>query len=162
MIRFEPVTAEIVLDCDQDPKTRFRLRSLSFSDEQAIARKLETLGEFPAATLRALSKHLGEGSELTDAEAAKVDRILEILEVKKRLICSRGITEIDCKEVNPEQVLEMLGAIPEAQREEVVEELAIRIKKLGQPDPKFSRPSGSPLGSGRTAITTGGVANSAT
>lgn len=165
MIRFEPVSAEVVLDCDQDPKTRFRLKSLTFADEQAVVRQLEEIGVFPAAELRAISKRLtpdGKLNGLTDDESANLDRILLMVEAKNRLICSRGVVEIDCKPVTPEQVLDMLGAIPEPMRGQVVGELVGRIQSIGKPDPKSERPSGLPLGSGRTAITTDGAASSAT
>jgi len=165
MIDFSRVIDDVVLDCDSEPKTVFRIRSLNFDDDLWVQTELKKkLGEFPTAALARLQRKWrqeGEKAELTDEEQVDLKECSRFSEERERLRCIRGIIEIDRKTVSPEDVAQKIGELPAALRSIVQSELAEKISLLGTPDPKSAEQSGSPLGSGRIGTTPVGDANNA-
>ncbi len=164
MIDFSRVIDDVMLKCDSEPKTVFRIRSLNFDDDLWIQNELKKLGEFPTAALARLQRKWrkeGENAELTDEEQVDLKACSRFSEERERLRCIRGIIEIDRKPVSPEDVAQKIGELPAALRLLVQGELAEKISMLGTPVPKSEEQSESPLGSGRIGITPGGAANNA-
>lgn len=164
MIDFSRVINDVTLDCDSEPKTVFRIRSLNFDDDLWIKNELEKLGDFPTAALARLQRKWrreGENAELTDEEQVDLKECSRFNEERERLRCIRGVVEIDRKPVSPEDVAQKIGELPAVLRSVVQGELAEKISNLGTPAPKSEELSGSPLGSGRIGITPGGAASNA-
>lgn len=164
MIDFNRVIDDVTLDCDAEPKTVFRIRSLNFEDELVVQTELQKLGDAPTGALARLQKRWdadGYGAKLDEQESHDLEVCTRYRRERERLICSRGVIEIARSAVQPEDVLRLFGELPAALRDQVQTELAKKILSLGAPAPKPEEPSGSPLGSGRIAITPGGVVNSA-
>lgn len=164
MIDFSRVIDDVMLDCDSEPKTVFRIRSLNFDDDLWIQNELKKLGDFPTAALARLQRkwrNEGEKAELTDEEQVDLKECTRFREERERLRCIRGIIEIDRKLVSPEDVAQKIGELPAVLRSLVQSELAEKISLLGTPAPKSEEPSESPLGSGRIGITPGGAASNA-
>lgn len=162
MIDFNQLTVDIVLDCDAEPKTRFRLRSLRFSDLAAIEAAKDAAGVVSPSALRQLQQRVkaGETDALSDDETATLNVNYQRSIAGEIKICALGIVEIDCKPVTPDDVAQMLDCIPPAQRDAVRGELARRITQLGAPDPKSEPPSELQPGSGATPTTPDGAASS--
>ena len=144
MINFEPLTQDIVLDCDSEPKTRFKIRSLRFSDEVAIKAAQDAAGALPPSMLTHLTakwKAEGDGAKLSDEEQAALDTYTARSIASEVATCKAAVLEVDCHAVTPEDVERMLDSIPSAMRDKVREELAAKIKQLGAPTPKSEKPS---------------------
>lgn len=161
MIDFAQLTTDVVLDCDVEPKTRFRLRSLRFSDLAQIEAARDAAGVVSPSALRQLQQRVkaGETDALSDDETATLNINYQRSIAGEIKICSLGIVEIDCKPVTPDEVAQMLDCIPPVQRDAVRGELARRITQLGAPDPKSGEPSESQPGSGATLTTPDGAAS---
>lgn len=159
MISFDQLTTDIVLDCDVEPKTRFRLRSLRFSDLSQIEAAKDAAGVVSPSALRQLQQRVkaGETDALSDDETATLNINYQRSIAGEIKICALGIVEIDCKPVTPDEVAQMLDCIPPAQRDAVRGELAQRIVQLGAPAPKSGEPSESQHGSGATPTTQAGA-----
>lgn len=162
MISFDQLTTDIVLDCDVEPKTRFRLRSLRFSDLSQIEAAKDAAGVVSPSALRQLQQRVkaGETETLSDDETVTLNTNYQRSIAGEIKICALGVVEIDCKPVTPDEVAQMLDCIPPAQRDAVRGELARRIMALGAPAPKSEPPSESQHGSGATPITQAGAASS--
>lgn len=144
MITFAQLNDDITLDCDVEPKTRFRLRSLRYSDEAKIREAQDAAGILPPSALKALYgrwKDAGEHVDLTDGEQRDLDIYMARTIAREIKVCSLGVIEIDSKPVTPEEVEQMLDQIPRTMRDKVRTELASKIEALGSPDPKSGRPS---------------------
>lgn len=164
MIDFSRVIDDVVLDCDTEPKTVFRIRSLNFDDELWIKGELDRLGPFPAESFAILQRRwavAGEGAQLDGAEGKALAECSAFWSERERLRCIRGVIEIDRKQVSPEEVARKLGDLPAPVRDLVQSELAERIMGLGCPPPKSEPPSESPHGCGRILVTPVGGANNA-
>lgn len=162
MISFDQLTTDVVLDCDVEPKTRFRLRSLRFSDLAQIEAAKDAAGVVSPSALRQLQQRVkaGETDSLSDDETATLNTNYQRSIAGEIKICSLGVVEIDCKPVTPDEVAQMLDCIPPAQRDKVRGELAMRITQLGAPSPKSGEPSESQPGSGVTPTMQAGVVSS--
>lgn len=162
MISFDQLTTDIVLDCDVEPKTRFRLRSLRFSDLSQIEAAKDAAGVVSPSALRQLQQRVkaGETDALSDDETVTLNTNYQRSIAGEIKICALGVVEVDCKPVTPDEVAQMLDCIPPAQRDAVRGELARRIMALGAPIPKPETPSESQHGSGVTPIMPDGGANS--
>ena len=144
MIQFSPLEADIVLDCDVDPKTRFKIRSLRFCDEEKIQAEVAKVGDVPQSRLRQLTakwQSEGESAPLDADEEKDLNTLTSMRIANENWQCALGVTEIDCKAVSPEDVLSMLGSIPAMSRDKVRSELARRVVELGKPAPKSETPS---------------------
>lgn len=144
MIQFEPLTADIVLDCDVEPKTRFKIRSLRYCDEERIAQEVAKVGKVPQARLRHLNerwKAEGDGAPLDADEERDLNTLTAMRIATENWQCALGVTEIDCQPVTEEQVLSLIGSIPAMSRDKVRSELARRVVELGRPAPKPETPS---------------------
>lgn len=144
MINFEPLTTDIVLDCDIEPRTRFKIRSLRFSDELAVKAARDAAGALPPSMLRHLSERWqqdGQAAKLDDEEQAALDSYVARATAEEIAVCKAGVLEIDCRAVTPEDVEQMLDAVPAAMRDKVRTELASKIRGLGAPSPKSETPS---------------------
>lgn len=164
MIDFNRVIDDVTLDCDAEPKTVFRIRSLNFEDELVVQTDLQKLGDAPNGALARLKKRWdvdGYGAKLDEQESRDLEICTRYRQERERLICSRGVIEISRGAVQPEDVLRLFGELPAVIRDQVQSELAQKILALGTPAPKSEEPSGSPLGSGRIAITPAGGASNA-
>ena len=163
MIDFNQLTADIVLDCDTDPKTRFRLRSLRFSDLERVEAAKDRVGTVSPSALRQLQQRVlaCETDNLDDDETATLNTNYQRSIAGELQVCALGVVEIDCKSVTPEEVAQMLDCVPAAQRDAVRTELARRIMQLGAPSPNSGTPSESQPGSGATPTTQAGAASSA-
>lgn len=164
MIDFSRVIDDVTLNCDTEPKTVFRIRSLNFDDDLWIQTELRKLGEYPTAAVARLQKRWkadGEDAELNEQEKVDLEICSQFWTERERLRCIRGIIEIDRKPVSSEDVAQKIGELPTVLRSLVQSELAEKISMLGTPAPKSEEQSESPLGSGRIGITPGGAANNA-
>ena len=144
MINFEPLTTDIVLDCDSEPRTRFKIRSLRFSDEVAIKAAQDAAGDLPPSMLRHLSERWqqdGQAAKLNDEEQAALDTYTSRTIAGEVATCKAAVLEVDCHAVTPEEIEQMLDAVPAAMRDKVRSELASKIRGLGAPSPKSETPS---------------------
>lgn len=144
MISFDQLTEDIVLDCDVEPKTRFKLRSLRFSDAEKIEAAKDAAGTVPVSALHILSdkwKQDGDQAQYTDEERGWLDTNMKRTIAGEVKTCSLGVVEVDCHPVTPDQVEEMLDTIPLAMRDKVRAELARRVAALGAPAPKSDEQS---------------------
>lgn len=164
MINFAQVVDDVTLDCDEEPKTVFRIRSLSFGDDVWVQEQMRALGEFPVAGLSRLLKQWhekGTSGALDEQHSRDLEQVSRFWAVRDRSRCIKGVIEIDRKAVSPEEVESKLDALPATIREKVCSELAGKIAGLGAPDPKSQERSESPRGSGRILTTPAGDVNSA-
>lgn len=142
MINFGQLTDDIVLDCDAEPKTRFKIRSLRFSDLEKIEAAKDAVGTVLPSALRRLQERVAAGEKTLDDDEtsclATTYRRAIAGEVKT---CALGVVEIDCRAVTPDEVEQMLDCAPASMRDAVRGELARRIMALGAPDPKSGAPS---------------------
>lgn len=136
------LTKEVTLSFDEDPKSIFVIRQLSFADLNNVERETGAPPNkaFALTPIKTIKNKDGEDVSVYDFAQSSDNDFFEIVNFSARRdlsIVKAGLVSVDGTNVNPDLVVKWLNSIkPASDVDKVVRELSDKIWKFSNEDPK--------------------------